>query len=107
MIWTIKTLLEHGLQNIKKRGWCQEHAQNDKDEVCAWGAMRIAVDADQESPTSWASVYLVDDAAEYFESVNGINNIISWNDAPGRTQDEVIQAYEKTLAALDKAGQTG
>jgi hypothetical protein len=42
------------------------------------------------------------EASEIFRVANDIENITIWNDAPERTQSEVIAAFEKAIAYVDQ-----
>jgi hypothetical protein len=48
------------------------------------------------------------DAVRFFERANGIGptesgiSVIGWNDAPGRTQEEVLAAFDKAITLAEQ-----
>jgi hypothetical protein len=76
---------------IDKVGWCQGTAVNHQGQLCAAGAMYY----------SNKVVYLHGDLSVYNEARNHFldtikdHNVPTWNDAPGRTQEEVVAAMRK------------
>lgn len=99
---TVKDLLQAGLAKVKK-GWCQDSAYGANEKVCAWAGIRASVRDCPDFLTLPEEDDLIEGAIKTFEQANRITNIIKWNDTPGRTQDEVIQAYEKAISSLDTA----
>lgn len=80
---------------IEKRGWIQG-APVTRDGVCALGAINLATDYSERCQEAvWT-------LAEYLELNNPVvpaaMKIPAWNDAPGRTKQDVVQAMEKAAA---------
>ena len=68
---------------IRERGWCQGQMFNRAGNVCIIGAINVAWDTDLIS--AWTVM----------ERLNRYTNgITRWNDAPGRTVDEVLALIE-------------
>ncbi len=77
---------------IVEKGWCQGTASNKEGNVCAIGAL------------TWATYELfgpgglAEDCKYYLPAVNRLcmkindSSIPCWNDAPGRTKQEVVAA---------------
>ncbi len=71
---------------------------------CAVGAINFASSYDAETGTTRSAqkaLYnvLPPQENEYNENIP-CNRIIRWNDAPGRTQQEVLQKIDEVIAAL-------
>lgn len=76
------------LQDMKdtlfERGWCQGRYSNEQGESCLVGVM---------SPyknEAWSASKLLQKAID-------MDSITAWNDAPGRTFDEVIGAIDQAI----------
>lgn len=67
---------------IEKHGWCQEHYFHDG-QVCAWGAVL---------KIEWDDPFARRAMCERIEQAIDAPDIEEWNDTPGRTQAEVVQA---------------
>lgn len=78
--------------DICERGWCQGKFVKDGC-VCASEAIRIAGDSELALDT---------EAWPFFNRHIGADYVSEWNDAPGRTQAEVV-AKLREAAALAKA----
>lgn len=74
--------------------------------VCAEGALRLANGGLRANDAIKAlKVYLHDRYPECVNSVSGEVVVFSWNDAPGRTADEVIAAL-RAAAVIEAAKET-
>jgi hypothetical protein len=82
---TPQQILLDAIDVIEQRGWCQGAFQDDDSkQVCMLGAIRIA---------TWDKViYPVHPAYAQACNATGMNGtmIAQWNDASGRTKEEVI-----------------
>lgn len=95
---TPSEILRQGKANIIGRGWCQGdelaiHGPPDGP-CCAATAMNVAGGCDH-----WRQI---DDAIELLKDAVGVNRrvgIATWNDAPGRTVEEVLAAYDRAIEA--------
>lgn len=93
-------------RELVKQGWCQNaFAQNGEGEqvstwsnrackFCAWGAIRAVVDGDHEAEDG-AVRALVRALGKNPEAVTGA--IVNWNDAFGRKQIDVIEAFDLAI----------
>jgi hypothetical protein len=82
----IGTALIKAADYIEKYGWCQ-HSHSKAGTVCLWGAICEANGGDGR---------LCDDAYDKVETfLQNPIGAINWNDAPGRTKDEVIALLRK------------
>ena len=83
-------------------GWSQGHAHrnaagnpawinNDIRSVCLWGAISLVESEDDnlKYQARWAISQAVDSS-----------NAVAWNDTPGRTKQQVLEAFDK---AIEKA----
>lgn len=77
-----------------EKGWCQGIGRivNDNGIAIAWCAVGATAQGQED---------LGADADLYLECVIGTHAITSWNDAPGRTQAEVIAAFDKAIALAE------
>lgn len=80
----VTKLLIEGRERIEQ-GWCQYATRKDG-AVCMVGAIYTTVD----------NTYC--DAVRRLQRVIDMVDIVVWNDAPGRTQDEVLDAFDKAIA---------
>lgn len=84
---------------IRKRGWCQHELLRLDGSFCAVGALKEAVGMRMSAPVQ-DLLYpeLVDSpvkpALEALQNALG-TYVATWNDAPERTQDEVIELLER------------
>jgi len=79
---------------LRRDGWCQFTALDEKGQRCAMG-----VTMEVFSPHNFVAV---EDWAVDLEEVLGLSNyfggwgaVITWNNTPGRTAEEVIAAFEQ------------
>lgn len=63
---------------------------------CAWGAV-VAVMPDDFTGLSRTIL----EAADWKSPLDGV---IGWNDAPGRTKAQVLKAFDKAIARLEREG---
>lgn len=86
-----------------RKGWCQRFYAVDRDglmvsatdtEACRWcslGALRVAYGVNKEENPAY---YKVLDILQVRTQRMGIS-LTAWNDATGRTQEEVIALFEE------------
>lgn len=75
-------------------GWCQGDVFGG-DACCALGATSSVVSDDgDDGPAS--------DAEDILRKAIGTNRLADWNDAPGRTQAEVVAAFDKAIALAEE-----
>jgi hypothetical protein len=83
-------------------GWCQGRLQDEEGRVCAYGAIKVALDAD---PFGYAGSHAIT-AAFAFNRANGTTSITTYNDELGRTKEEVQAAFRRAAwqaAQLEEA----
>ena len=94
-----------GARNVLfERGWTKHYLHNSAGNVCLRGALMQAT-AGRISWSVWDDI----SPAESIISgklINGVN-VAAWNNAPGRTFDEVIEVLDKAekIAEQMEAGQ--
>jgi len=77
---------------IEQHGWIQGDAENRRGEVCALGAIgRVSYAPEIPKDARWD---LYDEAVELLSSYLH-KEIIQWNDALGRTAEDVITAMKE------------
>lgn len=80
---------------IRKNGHCKNALRDAAGRVCAIGAIMEAAREAYPGP-NWSGFRdRVTDAFRLVEEVGGIPCIAAWNNAPERTADEVIAAFER------------
>lgn len=108
----VSEILRAGKAAIETRGWCQgdEASIFGKDGRCCAATALMAVslwgDAnglDKPYPIEFPG----NEAMRLLKRAAGIREtdpIAAWNDAPERTVDEVLAAYDKAIVAADALG---
>lgn len=80
----IRHILIYAATLIEVRGWCQNYYFNSEGNLCMLGAVEQAIKAND---CDFLSVYL-EIRNILFENLGGFASV--WNDAPGRTKEEVV-----------------
>lgn len=75
---------------LDRYGWCQDMPQHGA-RMCLWGALRNAAGADHPDLLK-SALWRVATASDMGEI-----GVPAWNDAPGRTKQQVIAALQKAL----------
>lgn len=83
---TAQTLLK-AADIIRERGWCQNTLEDDDGHVCAVNAIILAGG-------------LGSGASGLVRDFVGAGSLVGWNNAPERTAEEVIAAFENTAASV-------
>lgn len=100
----IADILRAGKANIESKGWCQgdERALADgHPHGCCVATSVTDVTGINNHTTYNAGM----DAMMLFKRANGINPdlcIGTWNDAPERTKEEVLAAFDKAIALAEQ-----
>lgn len=83
-------------KGLISRGWCQSQNESGGG-FCAHGALFSASGLYEGRP--WDEIApLIKDAERYLDFyTNEPYSYITWNDAPGRTQDEVVALFDRAL----------
>ena len=82
-----------------EKGWCQgEYGRGGG--VCMVGALYVA----EGNPREKVNENDVEVGESYYETYDALRravgwNIPMWNDAPGRTQEDVLAAYDRAINA--------
>lgn len=63
---------------------------------CSWGAVRSTEYMDGAEYEWWLGAYRL------LEKICPTGNIIDWNDVPNRTQAEVLDLFDRTIALAEK-----
>lgn len=100
----IATVLCKAVAIIEDKGWCQHKLQDPQGRVCAYGAVAKALDLPIERnvklPSVSAEYYLVADYIEEYVRVHLGKPLGRWNDAPGRTKEDVVELLLKSISSL-------
>lgn len=84
------------------RGWCQGTFRDSEGRVCAVGAIRRAAGGDESAV---APGITVNRALDTFIEANDIPWLVSsWNDAPNRTQNDVVAAFDRAIELAQSEG---
>jgi hypothetical protein len=78
-------VLMRAAEIVRERGWCQLDYEDDQGRVCAAGALYAA------SGDEWP--YVAMGRRRLAASLG--RAVETWNDVPGRTKEEVIEALER------------
>jgi hypothetical protein len=103
---TIVEILRAGKARLLECGWCQGDEKAifgpPDGPCCAATAMSRSLPKRRAPTWSIWDAPPFEEAVDTFKLVNGISGPIGqWNDAPERTLDDVIAAYDKAIAAAE------
>lgn len=87
--------LGQAVEFIAERGWCQFRMNGRYGEACAIGALTMVCLPYDRYAYNFAVNLLADHV---------MTNVAAWNDAPGRTADEVMMTMLAVAAKLDAGG---
>jgi hypothetical protein len=97
----VADVLDRAHDELLVRGWCQGSFQRDE-KVCAVQAVIVATRG--ETSNYEKRSVLVDAVCDAFAAENGARPM-SFNDDPGRTIDDVLDAFRRTAKQLrEEAG---
>lgn len=97
---TTKEILVKAKGLIEKHGWTQDKYHAPTGEFCSLGAIRYAIwDCLDRSSTD--DVYYKAKTAFLRATDSGYSSDVAFNDAEGRTKDEVLAVFDKAIAACD------
>jgi hypothetical protein len=93
---TIAEILRAAKARLEASGWCHgDHAAWTSSRCCAATAIGRVIPPPDEVMTP----------ANFFRNANGITTSLGqWNDAPERTYEEVLAAYDTAIAKADQDG---
>jgi hypothetical protein len=85
---------------LVERGWMQgDYADADCECFCALGAIQMAVCGEPDNDFSLRTRPL----EQLFQQALGVKSIVNWNDANGRTQAEVLAAFDKAIELAEQS----
>ncbi len=95
------TKLEAMRAHIIEHGWCQDKLFDHEGRVCLRGAMhRVGVPIFNMFDWSSSMDEVISDTIGGRGSRSFARNVVDWNNAPGRTQGEVLTLIDRTIARL-------
>lgn len=97
----VRRVLTEALAELRRRGWCQHTIMDSQERVCAIGAIWIAMGWTPGAVAPVGSSELAGEVSRRVARQTGRCHLPGWNDAPGRKQAEVEQAFEDAITALD------
>ncbi len=96
-------ILKRAIENWETKGWLQHSSRNAAGASCSSGGIKMATFQlglfDTYRHYEDASIAFRTTIRE--DSGNRSHSIISWNDEPGRTKEDVILAAKKTIERLE------
>jgi hypothetical protein len=104
---SVKQNLRAAKQLIIDKGWAQGVYQNEEGCFCMVGAVRVAMgitayDA-QEGPMEPPEIRaIVRGLRGMGKPIDWSGDIIDWNDAPGRTEREVLELFDEAIRIADE-----
>lgn len=105
-------LFEDGLEHLRKHGWTQgTDVEMTTGRVCSLGAVGLwrlvnvegTVGSEHDRDRHNSFYYRQAEAMELM-GITGFDSVIAWNDYPGRTEDQVIEAFERAAKKLRDLG---
>ena len=94
----ISAVYRRAAEVLTERGWCQDDTEDESGRLCAIGAIRVA----DGSPADGGDDQDRDD--ELLRPLHHHVGLISaWNDTPGRTVAEVVDALVSVAIQIDLA----
>lgn len=94
---TVADILTQAADLLEERGWCQNRAEDRDGHFCAVGALDAALGVVEPYLTLGG---LFSEAVRALRAHIG-TSVVCWNDAPGRTADEVIGLLRRAAAQLE------
>jgi hypothetical protein len=83
------------------RGWTTGTSINHVNEVCVYGALAIAGGAMPTAELQYPYARGESEARRVFLKAVGSGSIIIWNDATGRTPEQVLAAFDAAIALAE------
>ena len=91
-----RRVLLDAAQYIREHGWCQNSVRTDDGRVCAIGAIGMAYDAAfHNSRCCEIAITAMNHLDATLARKGHLPDIVKFNDAPGRTAEEVARAMEE------------
>jgi len=90
-----------------EQGWCTGFLRQANGQYCAIGAIRMAICGHTWTKPIYPPLYhetmrrLVDSLPPWYKEKynNNFASVVSWNDAKGRTKQDVLAAFDRALLA--------
>ena len=89
-----RRVLLDAAQYIREHGWCQNTVSTKDGRVCAVGAIGAAYEAAFHDKGCGIAITAMEHLDRHL-SISGPWSIPKWNDAPGRTAEDVVAAMEE------------
>lgn len=108
-------LLRKAAGEIRRRGWWQGFyreldavtdrpvGSSEDCKVCAWGALNVALGGEPQWPGDGDEFTQSRVALRYLRGATGMD-AAAFNDTPGRTVEEVLEAFEVAAVAAEAEG---
>lgn len=96
-------VLRAAKQVLIERGWTQGKYVDDFGCVCSFGAINVAVTGDPRQSGSYRSSeeQAATEASRLVSKAVDRELLDIWNDAVGRTKDDVLAAFDKAIALAE------
>ena len=90
--------LRHALALLERDGWCQGAARDADGRRCTLGAINAALCLDEEAAATAGVKAAVRALRVCGEGTPHPHLLVDWNDAEGRTEAEVLEAFRAAIA---------
>ena len=95
----VKAVLGEAKELIVRNGWMQGQYGDADRGYCIYGAVCEAADRQGSPGLEIDAMAAINKDVRIVKT--GIYSAISWNDRPGRTQDDVLALFDTVIAGLD------
>lgn len=90
--------LRHALALLERDGWCKGVSRDAEGRRCTLGAINAALCLDEGADTTEAGLAAVRALRVSGEGTPYRRFVVDWNDAEGRTEAEVLEAFRAAIA---------
>ena len=91
-------VLRHALALLERDGWCKDTALDADGRRCTLGAINAALCLDEGAETTEAGLAAVRALRVSGEGTPHRRFVVDWNDAEGRTVEDVLEAFRAAIA---------
>jgi len=92
------TALQAARNYIVEHGWCQRSALNALGNVCTVGAVNMTTNSEKQLDLYCNVLWHLEETLDLKEHIAW--RLVHWNDAEGRTVDEVLHLFDTTIARV-------